>query len=207
MTSEKVISIIDYGMSNLGSIKNMLKKLGYPSEISSNPEKILSAEKLILPGVGNFKQAMDNLKKYKLVEPVLQKIFDGAPLLGICLGMQLLADHSDEGNVAGLGIISGDVVRMKVERPLRIPHMGWNQVNYKLDCPLFNGFDEFEETPFYFVHSYHFTCFNEENSVAVSEHGNNFTSAVQKDNIFGVQFHPEKSHKYGMKLFHNFMKL
>jgi glutamine amidotransferase len=141
-----MITIIDYGMGNLGSIQNMIKKVGGKSVITSSIDDILKAEKLILPGVGSFDQAMLNLKSLGLIEVIKQKVNQGTPLLGICLGMQLLANGSEEGILEGLGLIEGDVIKFPVDINSKIPHMGWNIVNYKTDNTLFKDFEKFDET-------------------------------------------------------------
>ena len=202
-----MIVIIDYGMGNLGSIQNMLKKIGVQAEISSKRHDIESADKLILPGVGAFDAGLKNLDERGLI-PVLQNqvIKNKTPILGICLGMQLMTKSSEEGDRPGLGWIDATTVRFKFgkeEQNLKIPHMGWNTVNLKKQITLFR--DMFEEPRFYFVHSYHVICNNEENILATTNYGDDFVSAFQKGNIIGVQFHPEKSHKFGMKILKNFV--
>jgi glutamine amidotransferase len=202
-----MIVVIDYGLGNLGSIRNMLKKIGAEGAISSNVSDIEGAEKLILPGVGNFDQGMRNLEALGLV-PVLENkvIQKKTPILGICLGMQLFARKSEEGKSTGLGWIDAEVVRFKFddkERHLKIPHMGWNLVEIRQKNPLFE--EMYPEPRFYFVHSYHVACRNEEEVLTQTFHGYNFVSSVKKENIYGVQFHPEKSHKFGMKLLDNFV--
>jgi glutamine amidotransferase len=203
-----MIVIIDYGMGNLGSTKNMLKRLGVESIISDNHSDVLKADKLILPGVGAFDHGMKNLKEKQLV-PVLNQrvIVDKVPLLGICLGMQLLTGHSEEGCLKGLGWIDAETVRFKFsnESLLKIPHMGWNEVLLNKNSPLLNGIGD--RPKYYFVHSYHVVCHKKEDEILNTFYGFNFTSAIQKDNIFGVQFHPEKSHMFGMKILDNFNKL
>lgn len=201
-----MVTIVNYGMGNLGSIQNMVKKVGAQSEVTSDLNVIAKAKKLILPGVGKFDMAMLNIENFKLKQILNEKTASGTPLLGICLGMQILGDGSDEGSLPGLGLIPGFVKSFDVEDSLKIPHMGWNLIDYKRN-KLFNGFEEFEEARFYFVHSFHFVCKNEENSLAKSSYGKIFTSAIHQDNIYGVQFHPEKSHKFGMKLIKNFIEI
>jgi len=201
------IIIIDYGLGNLGSIRNMLKKIGAEGAISSNVSDIERAEKLILPGVGNFDQGMRNLEALGLV-PVLENkvIQKKTPILGICLGMQLFARKSEEGKSTGLGWIDAEVVRFKFddkERHLKIPHMGWNLVEIRQKNPLFE--EMYPEPRFYFVHSYYVICKNESDILTKTFHGYEFVSAIKKENIYGVQFHPEKSHKFGMKLLDNFV--
>lgn len=199
-----MITIIDYGMGNLGSIQNMIKKIGFESEITSVVEKIQNASKIILPGVGAFDKAMFNLKNLNLIEVIRQKTHEKIPLLGICLGMQLLADGSEEGVLPGLNLIRGKVKKFVLPLGYKVPHMGWNTVNYNRESLLFSGFESFEEVRFYFVHSYHFVCETGKAVIGSTDYGLSFTSAVQTDNIYGVQFHPEKSHKFGMQLLRNF---
>jgi glutamine amidotransferase len=200
-----MIAIIDFGMGNLGSIQNMLARMNFNSEITSDSERIMKATKLILPGVGAFDTAMINLEKRGLI-PILNELVieKRIPLLGICLGMQLLCQRSEEGQLKGLGWIDGDVVRFAFspEQKLRIPHMGWNTVRLAKDSILFK--EMFPEPRFYFVHSYYVKCRNENLILAETHYGYDFTSAVMSDNIYGVQFHPEKSHKYGMRLLKNY---
>jgi len=199
-------TIIDYGMGNLGSIQNMLKKIGHASEITADAGYIAKASKIILPGVGAFDRAMSNLKALELIEPIRKKAAEGTPLLGICLGMQLLSEGSEEGILPGLGLIPGKVVRFVVPEGYKVPHMGWNVVQYQKGCRLFEGFDAFEESRFYFVHSYHFVCRDVSHIAASTVYGAAFTSSVFDKNVYGVQFHPEKSHKYGMLLLKNFIE-
>ena len=201
------IIIIDYGLGNLGSIRNMLKKIGAEGTISSNVSDIERAEKLILPGVGNFDQGMRNLETLGLLPVLEDKVIQKkTPILGICLGMQLFARKSEEGESSGLGWIDAEVVRFKFddkERNLKIPHMGWNLIKIERKDTLFG--EMYLESRFYFVHSYHMVCKNESDILAKTFHGHEFPSAVRKENIYGVQFHPEKSHKFGMKLLANFV--
>lgn len=202
-----MVTIIDYGMGNLGSIQNILKKIGYSSIISKDPSEIANADRLILPGVGKFDKAMSNLAELGFIELIRQKADDGIPLLGICLGMQLLATDSEEGTLRGLGLIPGHVRKFTLDAGLKVPHMGWNLIDYKAECPIFAGFEHLEETRFYFVHSYHYCCDWEAHSVSTTYYGLPFTSSIWKSNIYGVQYHPEKSHKFGMKLLSNFMEI
>jgi len=205
---EKVmIVIIDYGLGNLGSIKNMLKKIGSEGTISSEILDIEKADKLILPGVGRFDQGMKNLQGSGLIDALHGKVVKRkTPILGICLGMQLFARKSEEGELKGLGWIDAEAVRFKFndkESQLKIPHMGWNMVKIYQRNPLFEGM--YPEPRFYFVHSYHVACRNEEEVLTQTFYGYEFASAIRKENIYGVQFHPEKSHKFGMKLLYNFI--
>ena len=201
-----MITIIDYGMGNLGAIHNMFKKIGIQSLISSNQKDILAATKLILPGVGAFDNGMKNLREMNLIDLLNRKVLEErTPILGICLGMQLLTKTSEEGSLPGLGWIDGDTIRFRFNDTdttmLKIPHMGWNLVEQKKESPLFSNM--YDEPCFYFVHSYHVVC-RDEDILSKTQYGIDFVSSLQKDTILGVQFHPEKSHKFGMKLFRNF---
>ncbi|MFC1508428.1 imidazole glycerol phosphate synthase subunit HisH [Candidatus Omnitrophota bacterium] len=204
-----MIVIINYGLGNNGSILNMLRKVGCrEAVISSKPEDILSATKLILPGVGHFDKGISNLADRGLIEPLKERVLEGkAPLLGICLGMQMLAKRSEEGAEKGLGLIKGDVRRFSFTdgQTLKIPHMGWNHVKFAKESPIAMGLED--DARFYFVHSYHLAFENEDDILTLTEYGYEFVSAVAHDNILGVQFHPEKSHKFGMKLLKNFVEL
>lgn len=202
----KKVVIIDYKIGNIGSIINMFKKIGVEAKLSSNKDEIFNAEKLILPGVGSFDNGMKNLRESGLIEVLNNKVLkDNTPLLGICLGMQLLMESSEEGKERGLGWIDGEVKKFcfgENKDKLKVPHMGWNTVVPTNKETLYKGFDE--ENRFYFVHSYHVVCKNKENILGTSHFGYDFTSSIYKNNIFGVQFHPEKSHKFGMQLLKNF---
>ena len=199
------LTIIDYGLGNLESIANMLKKLGYKSLISNKKEDILKASKLILPGVGSFDTGMNNLKERGLVEVLQQKVIeDKTPILGICLGMQLLANSSEEGIERGLGWINGKSLKL-VHDSLKVPHMGWNSINIEKESSLFEPSEKFRK--YYFVHSYHVICKDKKDVLATSDYGSNFTAMVEKNNVYGAQFHPEKSHKYGMEILNQFAKI
>jgi len=204
-----LIVIIDYKMGNLGSILNMLKKIGVQSIVSSLPEDILQADKLILPGVGAFDNGMANLKESSLLSVLNEKVLaKKTPILGICLGMQLLTRRSAEGRLEGLGWVEADTVRFrfgKEESTLKIPHMGWNTVMFKTGSVLSSELED--EARFYFVHSFHVVCDREENVAGKTFYGYEFSSAIQNGNIIGVQFHPEKSHKYGLRLLKNFVEM
>lgn len=202
-----MIVVVDYGVGNLSSIGNMLKKIGAEAIISSDRNVIASADKLILPGVGAFDNGIQNLKDRNLVDVLNERVLGAkVPILGICLGMQLLTKSSEEGKLPGLGWIEAETKKFSLElvnSSLKIPHMGWNFVEVlREDSYLFS--DMPEESRFYFVHSYHVVCSNPSDVVALTKHGYQFSSVVQKGNILGVQFHPEKSHKFGMKLLKNF---
>ena len=203
-----MITIVNYGLGNLGSIFNMLKKIGVTSVISSDLDEIARAEKIILPGVGHFGRAMEQLNSGEFRNVLDQKALkEKIPILGICLGMQILTHKSEEGSHPGLGWIPAKTVRFRPpkELNLKIPHMGWNLVSRSTPSQLTKGFEPNDR--FYFVHSYHVQVEDEKNSILKTEYGYSFDSAIQKDNVFGVQFHPEKSHRYGMKLLENFARL
>jgi glutamine amidotransferase len=205
-----MIVIIDYGMGNLGSIQNMLKKIGAQAVISSDIQAVERADKLILPGVGAFDTGMKQLEELGLIDVLNDKVLNRkTPTLGVCLGMQLLMQGSEEGVRPGLGWIDGETIRFRFDPKqtnLKIPHMGWNTVTIIRDGTLFKGLNQ-EEARFYFVHSYHVVCNREEDILARSFYGYDFASAVQRGNIMGTQFHPEKSHKFGMKIYENFVEL
>ncbi|AXX86639.1 glutamine amidotransferase WbuY [Malaciobacter marinus] len=205
-----MITIVDYGMGNLGSIKNMFKYIGVESTIENDVDKIKNASKILLPGVGSFDTAMKKINEKDLKEVLNEKALkEQVPVLGICLGMQLLTNSSEEGSLSGLGWIPAKTMSFKnrIDKEYKIPHMGWNIVNKSNESLLIHGFEEFDETRFYFVHSYFVKVENEKNSILKTDYGVEFDSAIQKDNIFGAQFHPEKSHKFGMKLFENFARI
>lgn len=201
-----MITVIDYGMGNIGSILNMLKKLGHEAKSSSDVNEISQATKLILPGVGAFDNGMQQLKEKNLIDVLNKKVCEEKiPILGICLGIQLFCNGSQEGKLAGLGWIDADVIRFRTENTeekIRIPHMGWNSVTEKKHSVLFEGM--FEHPRFYFVHSYHLKLKNENDAWLKTHYGYDFVSAIEHENIFGCQFHPEKSHKYGMVIYKNF---
>lgn len=200
-----MIAIIDYDMGNIGSVANMLKKIGKKSVVTRDPELIQTASKLILPGVGAFDSGMEQLEKYGLIELIKQKVLiEKTPILGICLGAQLMLHSSEEGVKPGLGLVKGSVIRFRFspELKLRIPNMGWKPIVLAKTNQLVNTLPEAPR--FYFVHSYHFQLENEKDHLLMSEYGYPFCSAFQNENIAGVQFHPEKSHKFGMALLRNF---
>ena len=201
-----MIVVVDYGMGNVGSIANMLRKIGFDSRISNDPAAIAAAEKLILPGVGAFDAGMENLEAAGLL-PVLHKRVreDRVPVLGICLGMQLMAKASAEGKRAGLGWVDAEVLRFEPgARALKVPHMGWNRVQAVRSSPLTDGLPE--EPRFYFVHSYFARCRRDADVLLTTLYGEAFHSAFASGNVYGVQFHAEKSHKFGMALLGNFAR-
>lgn len=199
------ITIIDYGIGNVHSVYNSIKALGYKKIlISDKPKEIKESDVLILPGVGAFETCINNLKERRLLD-ILNKevLIEKKPILGICVGMQLLATKSEEnGNHLGLGWIDGTVKKLIIPPNLKVPHVGWNNIKIKPRSPLFSNNDQ--NTNFYFDHSYHFEC-EEKNIIGVCDYGIKVTAAVQKNNIYGVQFHPEKSQTSGLKLFRGFL--
>lgn len=203
-----MIAIIDYGVGNLRSVLNMLRKIGAEARISSKIEELEKASKLILPGVGAFDVGMRNLLETGLVSFLNERALTRkVPCLGICLGMQLLTLRSEEGQLPGLGWVEGETVRFRFpdEQPvLKVPHMGWNTVKPHRDHFLLHNMDA--EAQFYFVHSYYVTCRRKEDVLTTTAHGHEFVSMLQRENIFGTQFHPEKSHKHGMQLLRNFVE-
>ena len=199
--------VVETETANVGSVVNMCRRLGGDPVVSGDPETIASADKLLLPGVGAFDAGMASLHGSGLVEVVRLRASEGVPVLGICLGMQLLFDSSEEGVTTGLGLIPGVVRRLPMESPsgsVRIPHMGWSRLEYYRPHDLTEGIGE--EARFYFVHSYAAVPDDDEDIVAVSTHGSRFVSAVARQNVLGVQFHPEKSHRYGKALLGNFLR-
>ncbi len=201
-----MVGIIDYGLGNLGSIQNMIKAIGEKSVISSKPEELDKCDRYILPGVGAFDAGMSKLNESGLVDYIKSKATnEKRPILGICLGMQLLGRRSEEGNLPGLGLIPFDNIRFRLDdTDLKIPHMGWDIVDIKQDNPLITGLTGTQR--YYFVHSYHAKCDSEENVLMTCDYGYEFAASVVKGNIMGVQFHPEKSHDFGMALLRNFIK-
>lgn len=203
----KKVTIVDFRMGNINSILKKVNLIGFETIVSNNPNEILKANKIILPGVGHFGKAMENLNKLNLIEPLNNfVIIQKKPILGICLGMQLMTQKSEEGNVDGFGWFDAEVIKFKIKNPYKykIPHTGWNKLKIQKQSKLMSGINENDE--FYFVHSYH-TISNSQDALSETEYEYNFVSAIEKNNIFGVQYHPEKSHDAGQKLFENFLKL
>ena len=199
--------IIETGTANVGSVVNMCRRLGGDPVVSGDPGPIASADKLLLPGVGAFDAGMASLHGSGLVEVVRLRAKEGVPLLGICLGMQLLFDSSEEGVAVGLGLIPGVVRRLPSDSPVgpvRIPHMGWSRLENCQPHGLTEGIGE--EARFYFVHSYAVVPIDDSDIIGVSTYGSQFVSAVARENVLGVQIHPEKSHRYGKALLSNFMQ-
>jgi glutamine amidotransferase len=203
-----VIAIVDYNMGNLASVKNAFKLLGKECVVESDPARFKEYDKLVLPGVGAFGDAMEHLRDREMIEPLREYAKSQKPMLGICLGMQLLFESSQEfGKHEGLALIRGHVREFdstKFNSPLKIPHMGWNRMFTK-EHPLFKNLDD--EHYLYFVHSFHVVCDDEKDIIGETEYGYRFTSAVAHDNIMGIQPHPEKSHKNGLSILKNFIDL
>ncbi len=201
-----MITIVDYGMGNLGSIQNMLKHIGVATTVTADLQAIGEASKIILPGVGAFDYAMTRINSTGLREVLERKaLVERVPVLGICLGMQLLTRGSEEGELPGLCWIPAVTRRFPHQSGLKVPHMGWNLVRPPTPSKLTQGFEE--ETRFYFVHSYYVTVVDLQNSILKTTYGIEFDSAIQHGNIYGAQFHPEKSHRFGMRLLKNFAEL
>lgn len=199
-----MITIIDYQAGNLSSVQNALKQIGVKSLVTQNPKKIAKAEKIIFPGVGAAGEAMKNLKKLKLIEPIKKYIESDRPFLGICLGAQILMEKSEEDNTELLGIIKGNVKKFK-SKNLTIPHMGWNQVEVRKNNKLFKNIKS--NSFFYFVHSYYLNPQQKDATIGSTIYGKKFTSAIVQNNLYAVQFHPEKSAQAGLKLLKNFSNL
>lgn len=204
---DKII-IIDYGMGNLRSVQKKFQKIGVNATISNNPLLIANATKLVLPGVGHFAHGIKKLKELEIWDVLNDSVLKNkTPILGICLGMQLMAKYSTEGDVEGLGWFDADVVKFQIKDKLKykVPHMGWNNAVVNKETPLFQGITK--EAMFYFVHSYHIKCNTDEDIVTTTDYEYKFTSAIQKKNIYGTQFHPEKSHDAGERLIKNFVDI
>jgi glutamine amidotransferase len=201
-----MIVVVDYGMGNLRSVQKGFEKVGGNAVISRDAKEIMRADRLVLPGVGAFPECMKNLTQLDLVEPILEFIESGRPFFGICLGLQLLFDESEEfGGHDGLGVIPGKVKEFDRNMGLKIPHMGWNQVYYTKEVPIFRGIEE--GSFFYFVHSFYVDPDDPADTAAETEYGIKFASAAARDNIYATQFHPEKSQELGLRLLRNFANL
>ncbi|MGR3294735.1 MAG: imidazole glycerol phosphate synthase subunit HisH [Candidatus Bathyanammoxibius sp.] len=197
-----MIAVVDYGMGNLRSVQKAVEKVGFDSVLVDSPEGLEGVEKVVLPGVGAFRDAMQGLRDRGLIDPILRHIREEKPFLGICLGLHVLFTESEEdGPCKGLGVIPGKVVKFR-GNGLRIPHMGWNQVCFKKDVPITKGIPQ--DSYMYFVHSYYVCPDNPDEIAAVTEYGGEFPSAICKGNIFATQFHPEKSQANGLALIKNF---
>lgn len=201
-----MIAIVDYDAGNLKSVEKAFTFLGEESKITRNKKEILAADKVILPGVGSFGDAMEKLHKYDLTDTIKEAVLKNIPFLGICLGMQLLFKGSEEcGGVEGLAILEGEIIRIPEKEGLKIPHMGWNSLNIKSGAKLYKGV---EESPYaYFVHSFYLQAKNGEEVAATTWYSTLIHASVEKDNVFGCQFHPEKSGDTGLKILKNFAEL
>jgi imidazole glycerol-phosphate synthase subunit HisH len=198
-----MIAIIDYGMGNLRSVSKAFEAVGFQAAVTRDPRAIGNASHVVLPGVGAFGDCMANIERYGLVEPIRTAVQDGKPFLGICLGLQVLFSESEEfGLHKGLDIVSGTVKRFSNDPPLKVPHMGWNQVNIQRPCPLFEGIDSGAD--WYFVHSYCVHPNDRQAAATTTTYGVPFVSSIWRDNIVACQFHPEKSQAVGLRLIKNF---
>ena len=199
------IAIVDYGMGNLRSVQKAFAEVGFEAQITAQPAEIERAEKVVLPGVGAFKDAVATMRSKRMVEPIMRHIDKGKPFLGICLGLQMLFDVGYEDGVhEGLGIVPGKCVRFEVDKTqgLKVPHMGWNQLRFKKSSPLFR--DLAPESNVYFVHSYHVVPRDAEVIASTTDYGGEFTSTIWRDNVMATQFHPEKSQRVGLQILRNF---
>jgi imidazole glycerol-phosphate synthase subunit HisH len=202
-----MITIVDYGMGNVGSVYNMLRKLRAKVQISNDANEIAKSDKLILPGVGHFDRGIDNLKSSGLDSVISEQVLvNNKPILGICLGMQMMTRGSEEGTKAGLGWVAADTIKFSAINDLKIPHMGWNQVKPTIGAKLFEVNPQ-ELERFYFVHSYFVRADNPQDVAAYCHYGHDFVASFEVGNIMGVQFHPEKSHLFGINLFRRFVAL
>jgi glutamine amidotransferase len=202
------IAIVDHGLANIHSVVNMLKYLNFYPEVIEHPKDLAKVDKIILPGVGSAAAVSSNLEKKGFMEPLREFVeIKKKPILGICVGMQVMMEGSDEGNCTGFGWIKGRCVRFQSQKtlPIKIPHMSWNQVFPNKNKRLFRNSGEPQK--YYFVHSFYADCINKEDIAGTCNYGHEFTAAIEKENIYGVQFHPEKSHAYGMELFKNFLNI
>ena len=201
-----MITIIDYGMGNLRSVQKAFEKVGHQALVTSDPNEVAAATKLVLPGVGAFEDAMAELRRGRLIEPIMDAIAADKPFLGICLGLQLLFDVSHEhGRQQGLGVLSGECVRFELPAEYSVPHMGWNQLSIPRRPPILEGIDE--GTYFYFVHSYYVVPNDPEVVATETDYGGPFCSMIWRGNMFATQFHPEKSQQEGLKILKNFAQL
>lgn len=201
-----MIAIIDYEMGNLRSVQKALERVGHSAMITNDPAVLADARQIILPGVGAFRDAISALRERKLVEPIRAAIRQGKPFLGICLGLQLLFEKSyEDGEHDGLGILPGEVVRFDVPPEFKVPHMGWNEVRYRRQSPIFDGVEN--DSHFYFVHSYYVVPRDESVVATLTTYAAPFCSSVWRDHLFAVQFHPEKSQAVGLRVLKNFAEL
>lgn len=200
------ITIIDYGMANLRSVQKAFERVGASAEITSDPDRVAAAQKLVLPGVGAFQDAIAKLRQSRLDQPIIDHINTGLPFLGICLGLQMLFTRSyEDGEFAGLDLFPGEVVRFKNVDGLKVPHMGWNELRFNEKCPLFKGLPQ--GSAVYFVHSYYAAPYDPEIIVADASYPTPFCAAIWRDNVMATQFHPEKSQDVGRVMLKNFVEM
>jgi glutamine amidotransferase len=204
-----MITIIDYGVGNVLAFVNIYSRLNIPIAVAKSSDDFVKATKLILPGVGSFDHAIQQLDQSGMRQSIEQLVLQqGMPIMGICVGMQMLANTSDEGTLPGLGWVDGKVKKFDMSampRGTNLPHMGWNDVKPVVEGGLFNGMEQ--DSRFYFLHSYYIECHQQSNILALTDYGGQFCCAVRRDNMYGVQFHPEKSHYFGSQLLRNFAKI
>ena len=201
-----MIAIVDYQMGNLRSVQKALERVGYEAQVTGDPTVIAQASKIVLPGVGAYADAIAELKRRALVEPIREAINGGRPFLGICLGLQLLFERSyEDGEHEGMGILPGSARRFEVPREYKVPHMGWNQVHYRRQPPIFEGIED--QTHFYFVHSYYVVPEDESMIAGEAQYPDPFCAMIWRENLFATQFHPEKSQDAGLQVLRNFAAL
>lgn len=201
-----MLVILDYGVGNVSSISNMIRKIGYNSIVTSNVSEIEDASKLILPGVGAFDSAMKRLTELRIVDVLKKKVVEEkTPILGICLGMQLMTLSSEEGKMTGFGFINAKTKKFSLDVKRKVPHMGWNTILIKKNSKLFTNMNS-DEMRFYFCHSYYVECYDERDTLTTTEYGIQFVSSFEHENVIGVQFHPEKSHYFGLRLLKGFIE-
>lgn len=203
-----MIVIVDYGLGNLRSVQKAFERIGVHAQISGDVSVIQKSERLVLPGVGHFAKGMENLKRSGLIEVLNKSVLqDKTPILGICLGMQLMTSHSEEGDCEGLNWIDAQTIKFEKDptKKFKVPHIGWNSIELKNQSNIIRGLES--DAQFYFVHSYYVICNDESDVLSRTEYGRNFHSGFQKDNIIGVQFHPEKSYTNGLQMLKNFSVL
>ena len=204
LSQGEFVAVVDYGMGNLRSVEKGCLKVGLIPRVTSSPEEVRQAKAIVLPGVGAFRDCIHELTRLKLLDTIIKSIQDGKPYLGICLGLQILFTESEEfGHYEGMNIFPGRVIRFS-NPTLKVPHMGWNSLNFQKNSPIFEGIDN--RSFFYFVHSYYVIPDDTSIVSGTTDYGLNFTSMIWKDNVFACQFHPEKSQTVGLKILHNFGK-
>lgn len=203
VSSENSVVVVDTGLGNFGSLRNMCKRIGLGVSLSYDRTEILRADRLILPGVGSFDEGMRRIHERDLAGPLSERVAAGTPVLGICLGMQLMTKGSEEGSAEGLGWIDAETRRLPASDGLRVPHMGWNAATPARHHSLFHGVDD--DSRYYFVHSYYVDCADDRDVLAWTEYGIRFASAIDRKTLVATQFHPEKSHRFGLAVLRNFL--